>query len=714
MTGKTSAADSAGRRKAPRADDASRLPAGPSVLKQLAAAGIEGEEDFRWWLPFRYEDRSNPVPLSSAKPGMTACFRVGVAAIKSRSAYGRGVSITESIVKDASGTLHVVWFNQPWLGNSLKPGTEVFLYGKTALFSTKAGLRLQLENPEVEKIKGGKFEAVHTNRVAPVYHKAGSMSSKALRTLFFRYFKKAMVIAEVLPSSLLEEEGMIPRNIAFREAHFPGPTARIEELERYATPPQKRLIFEELLAFQWALVRSRSERRGCSGVVIQPLKETGDLLRSVLPFRLTGAQRRTLREIVKDLADDKPMYRLLHGDVGSGKTVVAFLAMFMAAHQGFQAAYMAPTEVLANQQYLKLKALAEGTGVSVGFLSGAVTGKARREIIGGLRKGLFKMIVGTHSLFQEGVEYDRLGLAVIDEQHRFGVEQRARLVAKGANPNVLIMTATPIPRSLAMTIYGDLDLSVIDEMPPGRKRVATLVRGESSRRRMEAFLRKEMDGGGQVFFVFPLVEESEAVDLKAATEAFKRLKEGAFRGYPAALLHGRMKAREKEGVMARVRNGEVKLLVATTVVEVGVDLPDASAIVVENADRFGLAQLHQLRGRVGRSGQKGYCVLIHPESIRPEALKRLEVMEQTSDGFEIAEADLQFRGPGEFGGTRQWGGGTFKIASPLRDHEILKRARSWAERLAHDSYPWEGDEKEVFEKWVEKWLATWGSYGRIG
>jgi ATP-dependent DNA helicase RecG len=465
---------------------------------------------------------------------------------------------------------------------------------------------------------------------------------------------------------------------------------------------------------QWSLAETRRERSRRRGVAIRPSKRTGDLLREILPFRLTAAQRRVLKEIAGDMASTAPMYRLLHGDVGSGKTIVAFLAMVAAAKEGFQAALMAPTEVLASQQWLKLSDLVEGTGLRAAALTSSVKGKARKQVLEALSRGEVHLVVGTHSLIQEKVEYAKLGLAVIDEQHRFGVEQRASLVAKGASPNVLVMTATPIPRSLAMTLYGDLDLSVLDEMPPGRIPVVTAIRDESARHRVESFVRKEMDAGRQVFVVFPLVEESEVLDVKAAVQAFDRLQAGPFRGYPCGLLHGKMGAKDKEGVMEAVRAGRVKLLVATTVVEVGVDLPEASAMVIEHADRFGLAQLHQLRGRVGRGGQKGYCVLMRSEGAGADALERLRVLESTTDGFEIAEADLRFRGPGDPAGVRQWGGGSFRIANPLRDFGILQKARRWTPRLSEPDFPWTAGEKERFLKWAANWQSRWGSYGRIG
>ncbi len=714
MAKKRSACSNSGKDAPARPDGLEWLPgAGKATAGHLTEAGIATRDDFLWWLPFRYEDRRNPVPLSSIQPDTTGCFRARILAIKSRRGFRRGLTITEALLGDDTGSVHVVWFNQPWLEKSLPAGTHVYLYGKVGLFSTKRGLRLQIDNPDVEKESAGE-PGVHADRIVPVHHKAGGIGAKGMRTLFHRYFKAAPGLPDVLPASVLEAESLPSRDRAFRGVHFPAPDVRMADLAGLRTPPQRRLILEELLAFQWLQMEVRREREALKGAVLEPTGETGDLLRSILPFSLTPAQRRVFKEIADDLKGLRPMYRLLQGDVGSGKTIVAFLSLVAAAHVGFQGAFMAPTEILARQQYLKLEHLLEGTGLGVRFLSASVKGAERKRVLSDLASGDAAIVVGTHSLFQKGVSYRRLGLVVIDEQHRFGVEQRSRLVAKGDSPNVLVMTATPIPRSLAMTLYGDLDISVIDELPPGRKKIKTVVRDESARHKMEAFLRKEVAEGRQVFFVFPLVEESEASDLKAATEAFERFRAGPFRGVPSALLHGKMKARDKEDVMGRVRSGDVKLLVATSVVEVGVDLPDASVMVVEHAERFGLAQLHQLRGRVGRGGQKGYCVLMQSEGLSPESMERLKVMERTQDGFEIAEADLGFRGAGQLGGTRQWGGGDFKIADPLRDRELLETARKWAGALSDPAYEWKDKEKERFLKWIGRHRKYWSAYGRIG
>jgi ATP-dependent DNA helicase RecG len=684
-----------------------------AMARRLSAAGVSDLEGLLWWLPFRYEDRRRPCGLGSAKPGVAACYRARITAIHPRRSYRGGIHLTEAIAQDDTGSLHVVWFNQPWLAKNLPAGTEVYLFGKAGLYSVRGGLRLQLENPEAEKVGEGPDQALLADRIVPVYRREGEVHSRALRRILLKVLLEPGVdVPETLPSDLLREERLPGRADAFRRVHFP-PAA---EGEGSSAPPEARgrLVFEEFLRFQWALALVRRDRESKSGPSIPPSTDAGDLLRRVLPFRLTGAQRRVLREIFEDLASPRPMYRLLHGDVGSGKTVVAFLAMVFTAHRGLQAAFMAPTEVLARQQYAKLEAMLAGTGLRAAYLASSVKGKGRKEILADLAAGRIHLLVGTQSLFQEKVTYRELGLVVIDEQHRFGVLQRAHLVEKGESPNVLVMTATPIPRSLALTLYGDLDLSVLDEMPPGRSPVVTAIREEGSRRKAESFLRAEMDAGRQVFIVFPLVEESEALDLQAATEAFARLSAGAFRGYPAALLHGRMKPEEKEAVMARVRSGEVRLLVATTVVEVGVDLPEASVMVVEHAERFGLAQLHQLRGRVGRGGQKGYCILMASPGAPPESIERLRVLEKTRNGFEIAEADLGLRGGGDLAGIRQWGGAGFRIADPVRDHDTLVRARAWAARLSDPGRKWGPGERERYLEWLERSGVSRSDLAQIG
>jgi len=685
---------------------------GPARARSLVAAGILDLDDLLWWLPLRYEDRRHPAPIVGIQADQTVLVKARVLGIRSRRARRRGMSVTDALVSDGTGNLHVVWFNQPWMDRSFPEGSEVFLYGHVALFSTRAGLRLQLDNPCVEKVPAEGVEARNLDRVVPVYRRAGEVNSRTFRLLIERALDRAPV-EDPLPAELLQAEGLPALDEALRTLHFPEEPPG-NELDSPLGRCRRRLVFEEFLGLQCVLQGERAARASQRGVVIPPTGEAGELLRRVLPFRLTAAQRGAFREIAADLASPAPMYRLLQGDVGSGKTVVAFLAMAWAAQAGHQAAFLVPTEILARQQARKLAEMVAPAGMEVVLLTAATRAAERRKILASLASGERKLAVGTHSLFQDDVRFDSLGLVIIDEQHRFGVAQRARMVAKGRSPNVLVMTATPIPRSLALTLYGDLDLSVLDELPPGRQPVVTKVRGEEDRPRVEAFLRKEMDAGRQVFVVYPLVEESEESDMQAALQAHERLTEGPFRGYPAVLLHGRMKAAEKERAVEAVRGGSARLLVATTVVEVGVDLPEASVMVVEHADRFGLAQLHQLRGRVGRGGQKGWCILMRSVGASESTTERLGVLERTRDGFEIAEADLTLRGPGDPGGLRQWGGGGLRVASPVRDLKVLERARHWAKKLSQGEVAWAKGERERFEVWRERWQERVGSWGRIG
>ncbi len=682
-------------------------------LRALEEAGILTAEDLAWYLPFRYEDRSSPVDIKEVWEGQTVLVRVEVRSIKTRKTRRKRLSVTEALLSDETGNLYASWFNQPYMETLLPKGSRAYLYGNTSLYSVRGGLRLQLDNPEVERIDEAGGDAVHTDRIVPVYRKLGDLKSRGVRTLLFKTLDR-IGLEEVLPEVLLREESLPERKDAFRHCHFPVEGSTAEELMSRRTPFQKRLIFEELLGGQLVMASVRARRRGVKGVRIRTSSEAGDLLRSILPFRLTDAQKRVFREVTEDLSLTEPMYRMLQGDVGCGKTVVANLAMVLTAHDRFQAAYMAPTEILARQQHERLAEMVKPLGCEVTFLSASVKGRKRKECLEALRSGESMLAVGTHSLFQEEVSFHRLGLVVIDEQHRFGVLQRAAMVAKGEDPNVLVMSATPIPRTLALTVYGDLDLSVIDQMPMGRKEIVTAIRDESARPRIEAFIRGELDERRQVFIVYPLVEETEATDTQAAVQAYERLSQGAFRGYPMALLHGRMAAEEKQDVMERLRCGEVRLLVATTVVEVGVDLPEASVMMVERADRFGLAQLHQLRGRVGRSGQRAYCILMRGDECSDEGVRRLSILEKTLDGFEIAEEDLKIRGPGDAGGIRQWGGGGFRIAHPLRDFAILSKAREWAEKLLVAEIELAPGERERLKRWISRLENGWAALSRIG
>lgn len=670
----------------------------PRQAAALSKAGIDSPRDLLYNFPFRYEDRRNLKPLSAVREGDWATVLGTVLDKKGRRSFRSRVSVFEAIVTDGTSNLHVVWFNQPWLDRSLEKGKKYYLYGRVSLFSTKGGHRLQMENPDLEAVSENEKESIHTNRIVPVYRKVGTFGTKSLRTIMYKALNDEEVV-ECLPSAILEKENFPGARAAFGEVHFPSDENSARAVDGKSSASVRRFIFEELLSFEILVMNESMERKKEKAKPIRKDPAVGESLRRVLPFDLTGAQKRVFREMADDLSSDTPMYRMLQGDVGSGKTIMAFLGMTWAALSGFQAAYMAPTETLASQVYLGLSEMASRAGLETKILLSSTRAAERRSILEGLRSGSLKLVVGTQSLFQEGVDYENLNLIVIDEQHRFGVKQRAALAGKGLNPHLLAMTATPIPRSLALTLYGDLDISVIDEMPPNREKVVTAVRNEAARDKVEEFVRTTMGQGKQAIFVFPQIEENEEMDMKAAADAFESFRMGPFRGYPAALLHGRMKSAEKDRVMGSMRDRKTSLLVATTVVEVGIDLPRAGVIVVENAERFGLAQLHQLRGRVGRGGEKGYCILMTGRNPSKASVERLRVLEQTSDGFRIAEEDLRMRGAGEIAGTRQWGASQFIFANPARDLRIVEKAREYAGLCLSGELFRNAEERKNFGEW---------------
>ena len=664
---------------------------GPARAKGLREAGIATVEDLLLHLPFRYEDRTAFLPIASLAPGVRGTVRGQIRSAALRRTRVRGFSLFEALVEDGSGTIRVVFFNQPWLRTHLVRGREVILYGEVK--PSRAGRRgLALESPQIEipeKDRDGEAEGIHMGRVVPIHPRLPGLSPRAVRTLVHRLLRDLPpILPEPLPAGVAERRGLPPRGEALRAVHFPEAGTDPLLLETRSTPAQRRLIFEEFFFLQlgFALQRAASDAggrgEGPALRVDDPLRER---LRSVLPFRLTAAQRRVLAEIAADLLSPRPMNRLLQGDVGCGKTMVALLAALLVAENGLQAAFMAPTEILAEQHHRLFTRLLQGRGQPVGLLTASVTGPARRQVLAGLASGALKLVVGTHALAEEEVRFRALRLVVIDEQHRFGVAQRARLRAKGDRPDVLVMTATPIPRSLALTRYGDLDVSVIDALPPGRRPVATVVREAAGRPRVHDFLRRQVAEGRQVFVVVPVIEESERGDLQAAASLRDRLQKDVFPGRPVGLLHGRLPAGERDEVMGEFAGGRLPVLVATTVIEVGIDVPNASVMVIEQADRFGLSQLHQLRGRVGRGGHESYCILVAGEQATDEARRRLQVMVDTSDGFEVARRDLELRGPGQFLGTRQSGIPDLRLGDLVRDRELLEDAREAAHAVVADT-----------------------------
>jgi len=638
---------------------------GPRLARAFERLGVRTVEDLLYHVPRRYEDRSQTKTLYEAAHGETATFRVRVLRLREPQLRSRR-RLTEVHVTDGTAVAVAKFWGHRHLDKVLAPGVEVVLWGRVR---RERGL-IEIEAPEFER--AGEDETLHTARVVPVHPATEELSPRLLR----RAVRSALEafadrVPEPLPPVVRERYGLLPVAAALRAVHFPD---TLEEGERARTT----LAFAELLELQAALLLRR--RLVATSTKPHRYREDGGLLDAFLaslPFRLTGAQKRVIEQVRQELYSPHPMNRLLQGDVGSGKTVVAAAAVAVCAGGGGQAAVMAPTEILAEQHYLTFRRFLEGVGVRVVLLVGGMRKAEREEALAEVARGEADLVVGTHALLQEDVVFDRLSLVVVDEQHKFGVAQRAALRQKGHDPDVLVMTATPIPRTLALTLYGDLDVSVLDELPPGRQPVRTYHRYPDSRDRVYAFVRREVEAGRQAYVVCPLVEESDKLDASAAVDLYERLRREVFPDLRVGLLHGRMPVAEKDAVMEAFRRGEVQVLVATPVIEVGVDVPNATVMVVEDADRFGLAQLHQLRGRVGRSSHRAYCILISALPTE-EARRRVEALVSTHDGFRIAQVDLELRGPGEFFGTRQHGLPEFRVADPIRDVALLEKAREAA------------------------------------
>jgi ATP-dependent DNA helicase RecG len=639
---------------------------GPQRARLLERLGLASARDALDWLPRRYEDRRQLVPFRQLRLGemqATGGTVVGVSAPPPRRPR---VPVTV-LLRDASGFFSGLWFNQPYLAQVFKRGQRVFLFGKVVPARGKGPLAMQ--NPEFEIVEEDEDASLHMGRIVPVYGLTEGLTQRPMRTLLHRVVERfADLVADPLPEPLRRRRDLPKSPQAYRAIHFP------DSLEA-AEAARRRFVFEDFLLLQLGLALRRRREGARPGHAIAPPGRLVARLLERLPFALTAAQRRVFEEIRADLARPTPMNRLLQGDVGSGKTIVAVMALLTAVEAGFQGVLMAPTEILAEQHVLTLRGWLEPLGVPVALLAAGQKGKEREAALAAAADGTAPVLVGTHALIQEGVAFSRLGLAVVDEQHRFGVLQRASLRAKGRHPDVLVMTATPIPRTLALTLYGDLDVSVLDELPPGRQRITTAWRSEAKRREIYDFIRKELDQGRQAYVVYPLVEESEASDLRAATAMAERLAREVYPERRVGLIHGRLGFEAKDAVMRAFKAGELDVLVATTVIEVGIDVPNATVMLIEHAERFGLAQLHQLRGRVGRGSVRSYCILLASGLLSDEAQRRLQAMGETQDGFRIAEVDLEIRGPGEFFGTRQAGLPEFRAANLLTDAPLLEEAR---------------------------------------
>ena len=661
---------------------------GPRRAADLQRVGLATVEDLLYRFPLRYEDRGNLQPIASLKAGQQVAISGRVQSSGVRPTRRPGFRIFEALVGDASGSILAAWINQPFLRDILRRDVHIILFGMV-----EARPRLQLTNPDYEIIDGAdedseagrseEGETVHIGRIVPVYEKAGSMTPKMQRRLVFEVVSQLPEeVPDPFPAYMRERLGLPDRRTALVETHFPPPHTPPDRLNAFRTPAQVRVIFEEFFLFQLGmLMRKRSAARESKPRVVRVDDRIRESARSILPYKLTEGQRGALKEIVEDMQRPTPMNRLLQGDVGAGKTIVALLAAVVAMENGLQVAFMAPTEILAEQHFLGLRRLLEHSRFRVELMTGGTAGLRRRDLLSRLAAGDIHLIVGTHALVQGTVRFNSLGLAIIDEQHRFGVVQRATLREKGLMPDVLVMTATPIPRTLALTVYSDLDVSVIRDMPPGRRPVSTLVKPDSRREDVYALVRKQLDEGRQAYVVYPLIEESEKIDLKAATEMADTLAQDVFPEFRVALLHGRMKQDAKDRVMRAFAAGEIHVLVSTTVIEVGIDVPNATVMVIEHAERFGLAQLHQLRGRVGRGAYQSHCILLYQYAISKQGKARLQALADTTNGFEIAERDLALRGPGDFFGTRQSGLPTLRTGDLLRDHALMEQARDEAARF---------------------------------
>jgi len=664
---------------------------GPKKAEVLARAGIRTVEDAVWSLPWRYEDRSQARLIEQLVPGQDAVVMAEIQTVSLNVTAHQRRTLVTVMVTDRTGSLRLVWFNQPYLAETLQAGQRVMLYGMVKLKDGR-WTELQMENPLVEKLASGaqvpaSSDLVHMGRIVPIYH-GRETKTRAMPSDRVRVIMKALVdqyadgAVDALPPTMRKGRRLMPLGEAIRAVHFPAPGANCDDMNRGRTPGHRRFVFEDFLLLELALGRKRAAvKREMRTWAYKPAQPLAQRLLTALPFRLTAAQARVLREIHQDLASPHPMNRLIQGDVGCGKTVVAVAAMLIAVGSGLQAALMAPTEILAEQHDRNLRRLLEPLGVSCVLLVGGRGGKKRALAQTAIGDGSAQIVIGTHALIQQGVAFHKLGLAVIDEQHKFGVMQRATLKEKGYTPDVLVMTATPIPRTLALTLYGDLDLSVIDAMPPGRAPMQTVLFTEHQRARACRLIEDELQQGRQAYVVFPLVEESEKVDVQAAITGAERLQREVFAHWTVGLIHGRMTSEAKARVMADFQANRIQVLVATTVIEVGIDVANATVMLIEHADRFGLAQLHQLRGRVGRGAHRSSCLLMGPSRPSEDARRRLEALVHSHDGFVIAEEDMRIRGPGEFFGTRQWGPNDLRVANLLRDVAILEEAREEAARL---------------------------------
>jgi ATP-dependent DNA helicase RecG len=661
---------------------------GPQRAEILADRGIHTLEDLLYYLPFRYEDRIHFSKIKDVQPHGVYTLRARVMSGQAvRGMYGRD-AIYHLLVQDDSGSLPCKFFHGGYLEGRLRPGQELILHGKVEVDKLRPARR-EMVNPQFELLSSEGVDSTEMGRIVPVYEAIGTFGSRMIRRAIYGTLQNLESnIPDTLPAGLREKLKLPSRREALIHTHFPPAEESLDTLNLFRSPAQQRLIFEEFFLYQLSVALGRKNQRKENAIAFRVREDkVREALKRILPFKPTGAQKRVLAEIANDLEKPTPMNRLLQGDVGSGKTIVAMQAAVIAIENGCQAALMAPTEILAVQHFLSARRVLGPGNYNVELLISGLKHAEKTAALERIRNGEAHLVIGTHALIEDNVEFQRLGFVAVDEQHRFGVLQRKRLMDKAAKhghaPHVLVLTATPIPRTLSLTLYGDLDVSVLDELPPGRTPIETHLTTEQHLPGVWESLRREVQAGHQGYIVYPVIEESK-LELKAAMKEYDKLSKTVFPKLKVGLLHGRLSSEEKETVMQQFRRNEVQILVATTVVEVGVDVPNATVMVIEHAERFGLAQLHQLRGRIGRGAQKSHCVLIGPRRMSEDAQARLDTMVRTNDGFEIAETDLLIRGPGEFFGTKQSGDFGFHVANPLRDREILELARKEAFTLAED------------------------------
>ncbi len=692
---------------------------GPKRAESLAKEGVRTAGDLALVPPFRYEDRARFRQIARMVEGEFVSVLGRIIAAAPRITRQARIKIFEMVVRDDSGAVNVVFFNQPYLSKVIREGQTIILFGRAERDDYSPTHRFQFRNPEFELVEEDADARIHTGRIVPIYRKLGVVTGKQLRVIQYHLLQGLAAAPEVLPEELCRRRGFTPRLQALREVHFPeapmdeglGREAALQRLNEGDSPAHRQLVFEEFFSLQSGLqFIAQSHGRLRKPHRIEVNDRIRDVVKRTLPFKPTGAQKRVIREIVDDMTSPWPMNRLLQGDVGSGKTIVAVQAIIVAVENGGQAAIMAPTEILAEQHFATFSRLLEHTGYGIALLKSSLPAAERNDARDRIAAGEIQVVVGTHSVIQKEIAFRNLVLAVIDEQHRFGVMQRAELMEKGRMPDILVMTATPIPRTLALTVYGDLSLSVIDEMPPGRKPVQTkLFMGERQIKSAYRIIAGELERGHQAYVVYPLIEESEKVDLRHAQQGFEELSGKVFPGVPIGLLHGRMADDEKKAVMDAFRRGAVHILVSTTVIEVGIDVPAATVMLVQHAERFGLSQLHQLRGRVGRGGDQAWCLLAAYDVKTDDARRRLEVMVKTTDGFQVAEEDLLIRGPGEFTGTRQSGRLNFRFGSLIRHHTVMEDARLEAERLVKAALAApEGPEMQYLHRMKPYWDERFG------